>query len=192
MPPVLFTIHLKSSFSIWLWNVKQVLHFSAAWTKKKVWNLFLSTKHLSVLQFKRKQGPVSNPKLFKSCGMGSWCRSGEEQSVGGINPSPGGLHLAPYPHHELSTRSSQLPDGFDFSSITLSCLWGFYFMSTHVFDVHLISVVYETPSDKGDLVTVHKSLWCLSSTAAMPDHCLGTTEKWFRLFTFKLPCVEYM
>lgn len=125
--------------------------------------------------------------------MGSWRRSGEEQSVWGINPRPGGLHFAPYPHHELNTQSSQHPAAFDFSSIPPSCLWVF-FMPIRVFDVHLSSVVYRTPFNKGDLVPVHESSCCLCPTAAMPDCCFrmadGETCWQFRLFAFEFPGVS--
>lgn len=67
-------------------------------SRKKVKSFLPTTFIPSPTKKKKKtQRPVSNPKLCKSCGMSPW--SGlEEDSVWGISPSPGGLHLAPYPH----------------------------------------------------------------------------------------------
>lgn len=52
---------------------------------------------------------------------------------------------------------------------------GFFCVSVHVFDVHLGTGVYKTPSHKRDLATVHGSSCCLSLTAGMPDCCLRMT-----------------
>lgn len=69
-------------------------------------------------------------------------------------------------------------------------------MSIHVFDVHLSSVVYKTPPDKGDLATVQESSSCLCPTAAMPNRCFRAAEAvgepcpQFRFLTFESPGVS--
>lgn len=72
------------------------------------------------LQPKEKtQRPVSNPKLCKSCGMSPWSGPGEGDSIWGISPSPGGLHLAPYPHQGAMTCCTSSARGRSFHPVLI-------------------------------------------------------------------------
>lgn len=91
--------------------------------------------------------PTSSQKGGKSClfripncvNPVAWLHEavlGKEDSVLGISPRPGGLHLTPYPHDgawsccKTSAHGlSQLPPGFDLPSIYLDSVCVFVYVS---------------------------------------------------------------